>query len=356
MTLKQEFIDMLHLIVDPLLAKNEDMICDIEVDTCKSICAKYDGEDVTYVSSYQCEKDMDACAECPYCQTMKVDVSISNYCDIMKNYCFRAKSSIDGVASINNRKQLMKEISELKLEIEDTKNRRAEFGNKYRQYLKYASQFMEKVKEKYVLLFEEVSTEIVPIVFHDDCFYEGKNPDFSRMGSLNVINDSKQNMINIYYCMEDEERAKQSIRHELLHYMLYHAGYKYEDDTAIFHYLCDEYDAHAYKEMPEEENKLYVRLKNALIGYEKAKQITHIKNLDFVATINSMLLYIGMKENCEDVPDMYRKVYESGKEAIKTGEELKDIDVDRFLEEMREKINLLYQPKVKMPINIGLLQ
>lgn len=337
MTLKQEFIDMLHLIVDPLLAKNEDMICDIEVDTCRSICAKYDGEDVTYVSSYQCEKDMDACAECPYCQTMKVDVSISNYCDIMKNYCFRGKSSIDGVDSINNRKQLMKEISELKLEIEDTKNRKAEFGNKYRQYLKYASEFMEKVKEKYVLLFEGVSTEIVPIVFHDNCSYDGKVPNFSLMGSLNIIECSKQNMINIYYCMEDEERTKQSIRHELLHYMLYLAGYKYEDDTAIFHYLCDEYDTHAYKEMPEKEKKLYNCLKNALIGHEKRKQITHIKDLDFEMMINSMLIYIGMIENYTEVPDLYRKVYESGKEAIETGEQLKDIDVDCFLEEMRKK-------------------
>lgn len=337
MTLKQEFIDMLYLIVNPLLAKDENMLCDIEVDTCRSICTKYDGEDVTYGCSYQCEKDLDACMECPYCKTTKVDVSFSNCCDIMKNYCFRRKSSIDGAASINNRKQLMKEISELKLEIEDTKERRAEFGNKYRQYLKYASQFMKKVKEKYIVLFEGVSTEIIPIVFHDDCSYEGENPDFSRMGSLNVINDSRQNMINIYFCIEDEEQTKQSIRHELLHYMLYLAGYKYEDDTAIFHYLCDEYDAHAYKEMPEEENKLYIRLKNALIGHEKRKQITHIKDLDFEMMINSMLIYIGMKENCEDVPDLYRKVYESGKEAIETGEQLKDIDVNRFLEEMREK-------------------
>ena len=337
MTLKQEFIDMLHMIVDPLQAKDESMLCDIEIDADRFICSKYDGEDVTYGASYQCEKDLDACTGCPYCQTAKVDVSFSNYCDIMKNYYFRGKASIDGVVSINNRKQLMKEISNLKLKIENIKDRRAEFGNKYRQYLKYASQFMEKVKDKYVVLFEGISTEIVPIVLHDDCFYEGKNPDFSRMGSLNVINDNKQNMINIYYCMEDEERTKQSIRHELLHYMLYLAGYKYEDDTAIFHYLCDEYDAYAYKEMPEEENQLYIRLKNALIGYEKAKQITHIKELDFGTMINSMLIYIGMKEKCEDVPDLYRKVYKSGKESIEIGEELKDIDVDRFLEEMKEK-------------------
>ena len=41
MTLKQEFIDMLHLIVDPIQEKNEDMIYDIEVDTCRFICKKF---------------------------------------------------------------------------------------------------------------------------------------------------------------------------------------------------------------------------------------------------------------------------------------------------------------------------
>lgn len=337
MTLKQEFIDMLRMIVDPLLAKDENMLCDIEVDTCRSICTKYDGEDVTYGASYQCEKELDACTGCPYCQTTKVDVSFSNYCDIMKNYCFRKNVGIDSVISINSRKKLLKEISGLKLEIEDTKDRRAEFGDKYHQYLKYARQFMDKVKEKYIVLFEGISTEIIPIVCHDDCSYDGKVPNFSLMGNFNTIEDSKQNMMNIYCCIDNEEQTRQSIRHEMLHYMLYIAGYKYEDDTAIFHHLCDEYDAHAYKEMPEEEEKLYKRLKNALIGHEKTKQITHIKNLDFEMMINSMLIYIGMKENCEDVPDLYRKVYKSGKEAIETGEQLKDIDVDRFLEEMREK-------------------
>lgn len=63
----------------------------------------------------------------------------------------------------------------------------------------------------------------------------------------------------------------------------------------------------------------------------------NIKDLDFEMMINSMLIYIGMIENYTEVPDLYRKVYESGKEAIETGEQLKDIDVDRFLEEMREK-------------------
>lgn len=35
---------------------------------------------------------------------------------------------------------------------------------------------------------------------------------------------------------------------------------KYSDDNAIFHYLCGIYDAHAYKEMGGEEQKLYNKL------------------------------------------------------------------------------------------------
>ena len=42
----------------------------------------------------------------------------------------------------------------------------------------------------------------------------------------------------------------------------------------------------------------------------------NIKDLDFEMMINSMLIYIGMIENYTEVPDLYRKVYESGKEAI----------------------------------------
>ena len=333
MTLKQEFIDMLHLIVDPIQEKNEDMIYDIEVDTCRFICKKFYGEDVTYGSPFQCGKDMDVCTECPYCQTVKVDVSFSNYCDIMKNYCFRGKASIDGIVLINTGKQLMKEISELKLLVENIKDQKAEFGRKYSQYLKYASQFMEKVKEKYIVLFGAISTEIVPIVFHDDCSYNGKVPNFSLLGSLSIIEDSKQNVMNVYCCMDNEEQTKQSIRHEVLHYMLYIAGYKYEDDTAIFHYLCDEYDAYAYEEMPKEEKKLCNHLKNALIGYEKTKEITNIKELDFVTMTNSMLIYIGRREDYADVSELYRKAYESGKKSIENGEKLKEIDINSFLAE-----------------------
>ena len=38
------------------------------------------------------------------------------------------------------------------------------------------------------------------------------------------------------------------------------SGLKYSDDNAIFHYLCGIYDAHAYKEMGEEEQGLYDKL------------------------------------------------------------------------------------------------
>lgn len=56
MSLKREFIDMLHLIIDPLLEDEEGEYYDIEEDSYRDICMKYNGEDVSYGNFYQCNK------------------------------------------------------------------------------------------------------------------------------------------------------------------------------------------------------------------------------------------------------------------------------------------------------------
>ena len=53
MSLKREFIDMLHLIIDPLLEDEEGEYYDIEEDSYRDICMKYNGEDVSYGNFYQ---------------------------------------------------------------------------------------------------------------------------------------------------------------------------------------------------------------------------------------------------------------------------------------------------------------
>lgn len=138
---------------------------------------------------------------------------------------------------------------------------------KYSDLMEYAKEFGETLRSEYSF-FENVSTDILPIVFHTDFAKdsEGKT-DYATRGDF--VSRGEQNVINTYYCMEDIERTKQNIRHELLHYFLYMSGLKYSDDNAIFHYLCGIYDAHAYKEMGEEEQVLYDKLVVVIPELEK---------------------------------------------------------------------------------------
>ena len=102
-----------------------------------------------------------------------------------------------------------------------------------------------------------VQTDILPMVFHIDYASYDKNDRYYNMtGNVHTMKD--QNVIEIVFCcMRDKESTRRTIRHEVLHYMLYIAGLKNDDDSAIFHYLCKEYDANAYKKMNEEEQALY---------------------------------------------------------------------------------------------------
>lgn len=60
----------------------------------------------------------------------------------------------------------MKEMTELKTEMEYYKDFCAEFGEKYKEYLEYAKKFADKVQKKHFSIFGVVQTEILPIIFH----------------------------------------------------------------------------------------------------------------------------------------------------------------------------------------------
>lgn len=115
-------------------------------------------------------------------------------------------------------------------------------------------------------------------------------------GNLKIC--GKQTVMNIYCCLSDFEKAKKSIRHEVLHYMLYIAGFQYKDDSAIFHYFCDKYDAHAYKEMQEEQQQLYDKLQNAEVALTQMKEIPEDQK---DAAVNGMIVTIGVTEENEEL-------------------------------------------------------
>lgn len=302
MSLKQECIDIIKLITEPLRKKEYDFY-DLEVDSIRDICERT-GEDVTYSDCDGC----DNCREnCSYKKMVRVDVSFWDGTDCQRNYIFGSKPTLSkGICCIKNRKQLMSEMTNLKKELEEYKDYCAEFGEFYGEYLEYAKKFVVEVKEKYFILFGLVQADILPIVFHTDYNYRNGKIDYKTQGNLQVI--EKQNVINVFCCMENVDETRRTIRHEILHYMLYIAGMKYKDDAAIFHHLCEEFDAHAYKELTEEEQNLYDQLTNALpmmkeIFFEKG-----ISEESYASNYISMLVAIGFREE----NSLYEELYKNG--------------------------------------------
>lgn len=260
MSLKREFIDMLHLIIDPLLEDEESEYYDIEEDSYRDICMKYNGEDVSYGNFYQCNNDN--CMECSECKHIKVDVSLFDG-EWSRNYFFGNKPDVKGIVTIKNRKQLMNEMFQIKRDLEYYKDFCAEFGMRYDDYLQYAKEFAEQLKEDFVYVMDgesystlAIDPERLPIVFHTDY-----RKDTDLKGKIFVAGNmtavGMQSLINIYCCMDAEEEIKQRLRHELIHYCLYINKTKHDDDDALFHALCQIYDANAYEKMPDEEQILY---------------------------------------------------------------------------------------------------
>lgn len=317
MSLKQECIDMINLIIKPLQDDANDYYM-LEEDAYVDICGKT-GLDITYTS---CKDFCDNYNKNYKCRHENVKVDISFYCvdaDCTYNYVFGNNKAIGckGVCTIKNRKQLMKEMSALKKELETDKDLNADFGKNYGEYLKYAKRFAEEVKEKYIIL-RQVQTEILPIIFHIDYAHCNGKAKYSTAG--NLVTKGKQNVINIFWCMRNEEEIKSTIRHEVLHYLLYIAGLKYQDDTAIFHYLCNEYDAGAYKEMNDEEQKLYAQLSN---GVEMLRLNRQIKLEDESTIIEYMFFAVGTNE---DDPT-YGTLCKEGRKILKMFELEKEVAI-----------------------------
>lgn len=307
MSLKQECIDMINLLIESL-KKNDYDFYDLETDSIRDFCEKT-GEDITYSDCQGCENYG---KDCPYKKMVQVDVSFWDGADCQRNYVFGNNPVLNkGISNIKNRKQLMSEMLKLKSELEEYKNWCAEFGESYEEYLKYAKEFAREVKEKYFLLFGLVQTDILPIIFHTDYNYRNGEIDYNTQGNLQVI--EKQNVINVFCCMENADETRRTIRHEVLHYMLYIAGMKYQDDMAIFHYLCKEFDAHAYKDMGEEEQRLYNQLINALSIIEKIASEKNMSEENCTSNMLSMLVAVGCyKEN-----SFYEELYKNGMDLLK---------------------------------------
>ena len=298
---------MINLITVPLKEKDEYAYHEIEVDSIRDIC-QLTGDDVTYSDCDGCEN----CGhECKYKKYVRVDVSFWDGADCQRNYVFGNKQTeCKGICRIKNRKQLMTEMAKLKKELESYKDWCSEFGERYDEYLSYAKEFAQEVKNKYYLLFGLVQTEILPVIFHTDYNMRNGVIDYRTLGNLQIV--EKQNVINVFCCMDDVEETKCTIRHEVLHYMLYIAGLKYKDDTAIFHHFCKEFDASAYKEMCEDEQTLYDRLNNAVPMLDELLKSKILTEESYESNYLSVLLAVGSGKD----HSLYGKLYENGMEIL----------------------------------------
>lgn len=313
MSLKQECIDMISLVTDSLRTEDLDMY-ELESDTIRNICTHI-GTDVTYGIAAKCDicDDWLCDRECEYYRTVKVDVSFTDSCEVSRNYVFSPKPNIpcNGIRYIRSRKELMLEMAELKKELEKFKDYYADFGERYMDYLDYAKEFSEQLQNDY-FFFTGLCSDFIPIVFRLD-FNRDKsgNYEYDIAGHVNYCD--KQIVINIFDCMEDVESVKRTIRHEILHYYLLISDMKHQDDSAVFHYLCNKYDAHAYKDMPEDEQRLYDDMEDVIQRYYSATESsTSVNEKDKSIMVSAIVYYMGaVKDKVK-----YQKIYDLAKKQI----------------------------------------
>lgn len=132
--------------------------------------------------------------------------------------------------------------------------------NKKKVLTEYAEDFYRYLLEDEQLLkVPECIEGLLPILFYEKNCNENEDGTCT-VGSVHSINVNKQKVIKIYGLRyRDIEELKITIRHEIIHFTLACANLKNEDDSAIFHILCQKYDAHEYKPLTEEEEKLYTK-------------------------------------------------------------------------------------------------
>lgn len=259
MSLKQECIDMFNLIFKGL-SDYEDY--DIEEETCVFLCPDRNYKD-REVLSYECYEECNKRNTC-HGEYVKVDLSVfvpwwagdedngSIYINFNKKPIKEQYKNT--IHYINNRKQLIELMYKMKQRVNEMKNNYAEYAEKIIELRKYGQEFLLQVQKDYPV-FESIKIDDLPIVFSDFAKEENGTYKYDTGGDFDVVDI--QLIIHVYDCWRGIEELKKTVRHEIFHYLLFRIGVNNSDDGGIFHYFCDKYDAHAYKEMSKEEQEIY---------------------------------------------------------------------------------------------------
>lgn len=259
MSLKQECIDMFNLIFKGLPDFDG---YDIEEDTGVFLCPERNYKDAEILSC-ECYEE---CHNRDFCnkEYVKVDLSIfvpywagdedggSIYINFNEKPIKNQYKNT--VYYINNRRQLVDLMYELKQRADDIKNAYAEYAEKIIELRHYGQEFLLQVQKDYPV-FNSIKINDLPIVFSDFAKEENGAYKYDTGGDFDVVDI--QLIIHVYDCWRDIEELKTTIRHEIFHYLLFRLGVNNADTSGIFHYFCKKYDAHAYKEMTEKEQHIY---------------------------------------------------------------------------------------------------
>lgn len=269
MGLKEECIDMIKLILDDLkefdgVPEDADYMCyEFEENSGVFVCP--DNEDMILDSF--CEECEDClkkdCCKKEYVHT-DLNICVMDLVGCLNNGCFsivfNKKSESKGIFTINNRRQLFDFVMVIKHEVEAHRNRYADYAKKIFELKKYAQEFLNQMQEDYPV-FKKVGKSL-PIIYESDNYKNGDGEYEWNIGGHFMVKDGIP-LIYIYECWRDIDVLKIAVRHEILHYLLFRVNGNYTDDSGFFHYFCDKYDANAYMEMSEAQQKLY----NSLTAY-----------------------------------------------------------------------------------------
>lgn len=271
MTLKQEFLDMMKLIAPNINDESYEEDYVLEQDFTMIIC-DVSGKDVTYDGCFYCEYRKDSIG-CKHRSYKNVDIYLWSGSDDCRAFVFNRKLKeamySNSIRCINSRKQLLSEMSVLKKQFDYYRDGYAEYAQRLEEYKEYVTEFVEQITDEFSV-FEEIDKDMIPVVF---CSNYRRDHDWNKetwvSGDFNT--NGLQTVIHIYSSWDnDMDDVKQRIRHEIIHYLLYCInpfGKWYKDDSGVFYYFCNLYNAGAYKEMDEANTRVYEELKKCSKEY-----------------------------------------------------------------------------------------
>ena len=112
----------------------------------------------------------------------------------------------------------------------------------------YTAEFAAKIKTEWQI-FANNPRDFIPVYITDSgAIHTDKKHDCDTGGYYSHSAD----MISIYFLDPDKiEKAEQTVRHEVLHMFLHDAGLPDWDDSFLFWFFAEVYDAHPYAELNE---------------------------------------------------------------------------------------------------------